>query len=300
MVTSKSKIPVTIVTGPTASGKSAYALTLAEKTPSVVINADSMQVYDPLPILTAQPDVADKEICPHVLYSVFGPEHVSTAPEWAELALKEIEHAAENNAHPLIVGGTGFYIKTLMEGLSPLPEIPAEIRDQAMVLMDELGAPQFHQVLEKIDPEMAARLNPGDTQRLIRAWEVITATDMSLAKWQEIPNKPLADHLEFKVVAILPERDRLYDTINKRVHSMIENGALKEVEALSKRLDAGEFAITNPIVKAHGFRPLKSALKNEMSMEDAIEQTQMETRQYAKRQFTWVRNQYTPDEVVQV
>jgi len=287
-----------IVLGPTASGKSALAIDMARDMNGVIINSDAMQSYDCLHVLTAQPDAEEQSGAPHKLYGHVPPSHDFTVIEWRELAAKEIKAALDKGQQPIIVGGTGFYIKALTEGFSPLPEIDDSYRHNAQTLFQESGAENFHALLKEIDPVMAERLPSGDTHRMIRAYEIMDATGKSLAEWQREPlsGPPCADW-NFQFHAILPDKEAHIAKINSRIEHMLENGALDEVDALSQRIQSGEVPEQALVIKAHGFRPLRAYLREEQSLEEAFEHTAIETRQYAKRQRTWIRNQIPQEQL---
>ena len=276
---------VVVVAGPTASGKSALALALAEAFHGVVINADSMQVYDALRILTNRPDGTHERRAPHRLYGVVPAAEPSSAAYWRTLALAEITAALDAGQLPIVTGGTGLYIRALIEGLAPIPPIAAEIRDHARALHARLGGGAFHDMLAAKDPEMAARLSPGDSQRLIRALEVHEATGRSLAEWQRLP--PDGEGLRDPVFTclLLPPREPLYAACDGRFLAMIEAGALEEARALV------DFDPALPVMKALGVPQLHRHIAGETSLAVAIAQAQKATRNYAKRQLTWFRHQ---------
>lgn len=280
-----------IVAGPTASGKSAKALELARVLDGVVINCDSLQIYGALPILSAQPSAADHDAAPHRLYGALHPNEVCSAGNWREKAILAIEEVLSAGKAPIICGGTGLYIKALTEGLSPIPDIPEEVRARAIALQKGLGNPAFHAALEKRDPVMAARFHPFHTARLVRAYEVIEATGRSLAEWQDIEREGPPAHWRFEIHKIMPERDELRARCDARFDWMMENGVLDEVAAFDARLEAGEVAEGVPITKALGFKPLRAYLRGEISRDEAVERAKGETRRYAKRQITWFRHQ---------
>lgn len=280
-----------IVAGPTASGKSAKALELARVLDGVVINCDSLQIYGALPILSAQPSAADHDAAPHRLYGALHPNEVCSAGNWREKAIPAIEEVLSAGKAPIICGGTGLYIKALTEGLSPIPDIPEEVRARAIALQKELGNPAFHAALEKRDPVMAARFHPFHTARLVRAYEVIEATGRSLAEWQDMEREGPPAHWRFEIHKIMPERDELRARCDARFDWMMENGVLDEVAAFDARLEAGEVAEGVPITKALGFKPLRAYLRGEISRDEAVERAKGETRRYAKRQVTWFRHQ---------
>ncbi len=279
------KTPVVVIGGPTASGKSALALALAEEFGGTVINADAMQVYRELAILTARPTPAETKRVPHRLYGVLSARVRCTAARWRTMALAAIATAQRKERLPIVVGGTGLYLKALMEGLAPVPEVPSEVRAEARARHTKLGAEAFHAELAGLDPAMAKRLKPGDTQRVLRAWEVISATGRSLALFQKIP--PARTPLWFVPIRLLTPRDALYAACDERCRRMLEAGALDEVKALlAMKLDPDL-----PAMKAVGVRELAAYLAGEVSRDQALAKFQQVTRNYAKRQLTWFRHQ---------
>lgn len=280
-----------IIAGPTASGKSAKALAMAAALNGVIINCDSMQIYDDLPILTAQPSSEDHQQAPHELYGVRHPQNVCSAGTWRELVQPVIESILNNDQTPIVVGGSGLYIKALMEGLSPIPDIPDDIRQAAVDKQKKLGNPAFHDALKARDPVMAARFHPYHTARLVRAWEVLEATGKSLAEWQKMPRDEPPAAWQFEVHKVMPERSVLRARCDERFLWMMDNGVLEEVEAFQVRIDSGEVENGVPLTKALGFRFLRDYLAGKLSKDEAIERSQAETRQYAKRQTTWFRGQ---------
>lgn len=284
-------ITIHIVAGPTASGKSATAMKLADEHNGVIINCDSQQIYDGLPILSAQPPEEDKAEIPHRLYAALHPNDVCSAGNWREIAEPVIQEVIANDQTPVICGGTGLYIKALIEGLSPMPDIPDEVRNAVVARYDEIGAEEFYKDLESRDPEMAARFHVNHKARIIRAMEVLEATGRSLADWQKEERQAPPNEWNFEIHKIIPERETLYARCNERFEWMVDNGALEEVEEFDQRLQSGEVKDGVPLTKALGFRELRAYLRDEMSKEDAIEKSQALTRNYAKRQTTWFRNQ---------
>lgn len=280
-----------IIAGPTASGKSARAVELAHEKDGVIINCDSIQIYDALPILSAQPTQEDKAQAPHRLYGVLHPDNICSAGNWREMVEPVIEDVLAEGRTPIICGGTGLYIKALTDGLSPIPDIPHDVRNQAMVMQGTLDASTLHAELKFRDPIMAARLDPNNKARLIRAWEVLEATGKSLSEWQKLPPVPPPAHWNFQIEVIIPERETLYKRCNERFLSMLENGALEEAEIFGKELENATYKAGTPVTKALGFASLWAFLKGEQPKEEAIAQAQAQTRRYAKRQVTWFRNQ---------
>ncbi len=285
------KKTIHIIAGPTASGKSARAIELAEQHDGVVINCDSMQIYDGLHILTAQPPKEDLERVPHMLYSHLHPNDACSAGNWREIVEPIIHELLNNGKAPIIVGGSGLYIRALTDGLSPMPDVPQEIRDQAVALQKKLGNPDFHTELKKRDPIMAERFHPFHTARLVRAWEVLEATGKSLSEWQKETRMAPPAHWEFNIEIIIPERPTLHQRCNDRFIWMLENGALEQVEAFDNRVQSGEVRANVPLDKALGYRHMLAYIKGEISKDEAIEKSQARTRQYAKQQVTWFRNQ---------
>ena len=289
-----------VVIGPTASGKSSYSIDFAQSNNGVIINCDAMQSYDALHVLTAQPSKADCALVPHRLYGHLHPAMHYSAADWRGDAISEIELAWQNGQTPILCGGTGFYLKALMEGLSPIPEIPKKIRDKAIALQIEMGNPAFHEELKKIDPITAASLDPMNTQRNVRAWEVLEHTGKGLSFWQSLPLQGAPKGWRFYVTALFPDRENLTKKINARLRTMMDLGILDEVRSLDTRVQNGEVPQDALIVKAHGFRPFRHYLNGEWTLEQAIDYTQTETRQYAKRQMTWLRNQIKIDNAIEI
>lgn len=285
------KKPVLIIAGPTAGGKSARALEIARARNGVIINADSMQIYDALPLLTAQPSEKDRVAAAHALYAVLPVHEPCSAQRWRGLADAEIKKAHAAGMLPIITGGTGFYIRALTEGFSPVPEVPSSVREEAAAIQRKLGNPAFHATLAQRDSAMAARLHPNDTQRLVRAWEVLEYTGTSLAEWQEAPAAGAPEDYDFTFELILPEREELRARCDARFDMMMETGAFDEARAFHERIESGAVAEDAAVTHALGFRPLRSCLRGEMSLEEAVTLAKTETKQYAKRQSTWFRNQ---------
>ncbi len=280
-----------IVCGPTAGGKSAKALELAAALDGVIINCDSMQIYDDLPILTAQPGAEERTQAPHMLYGTLHPNDPCSAGNWREMVIPVIKEVLEAGQTPIICGGTGLYIKALMEGLSPMPDIPQEVRDRVVEHYNEAGAETFYAELEARDPVMAQRFHVNHKARIIRAMEVLEATGKSLATWQELDRDGPPGHWDFVVHKVVPEREALYERCNARFEWMVDNGALEEVEAFAEKLERGKIHHNIPLAKALGFKPLRAYINGDLSREDALTTAQRETRRYAKRQMTWFRNQ---------
>lgn len=284
---------VQIIAGPTASGKSARALERARTRPSVIINADSMQLYAGLPLLTAQPGPADMEEIPHRLYGCLDANDHANAMGWRERALAEIYAALDAGQVPLVVGGSGFYLKALIEGLSPIPEIPEEIRVLSDDLMDHIGVDAFYKKLIELDPGLEGRIDPHNRQRLVRAYEVSYYTGKPMSYWQSLPPVGVPEDLAFEIELILPERDDLYARCDGRFDEMVANGVMDEVTSFDDAINAGKVSPDSPLTRALGFVPLQSFLNGESDLDTAIMLSKNDTRHYAKRQLTWFRHQLT-------
>jgi tRNA dimethylallyltransferase len=273
-----------VIAGPTASGKSGLALALAAAYGGTIINADALQIYRDLRILTARPDRAAEAAAPHRLYGVLDAAERGSVARWRGLAETEIAAAHESGRLPVVVGGTGLYLRALLTGLAEVPDIPAEIRDEAAALHRELGGAGFRRLLAESDPEAAERLNEGDTQRLIRAWEVVRATGIPLAAWhaREVAASPYAA----AVILMMPPRPELYAACDARFAAMAAAG-LDEAAALAARGLSPDL----PAMKAVGVPELLRHLRGELTRDEAIAAGQQATRRYAKRQTTWFRHQ---------
>lgn len=286
--------PMLVVAGPTASGKSALALAAAREFDGVVINADSMQIYRELRILTARPTAEDEARAPHRLYGVLPAHEVCSAGRWRAMALAEIAAAHEAGRLPILCGGTGLYLRALTEGLSPMPEVPGDIRDALRRRLRTEGSAALHGELAVRDPATAARLEPGDGQRVLRALEVLEATGKTLSDWQAAPTDGPPRGLRFATILLLPPRDQLYAGCDRRLEIMLESGALEEV----RRLTATGLDPALPAMKALGVAELSRHLAGECGLDEAVAAAQQATRRYAKRQMTWFRNQIVADRVI--
>ena len=276
-----------LIAGPTASGKSALALELAQKTGGIVINTDSMQVYRDLRIITARPTVEEEARAPHRLYGHVDASVNFSAGAWVADAAKVLADARAAGRLPIFIGGSGLYFKALTRGLSAVPPIPAEIRDAVRARLERDGVETLHAELARRDPVSAERLKPRDRTRIARALEVVEATGRALPDWHREGLPPLLPRSEFTALFLAPERDQLYARIDARFGAMLDAGALEEVAALAARkLDP-----LLPAMKAHGVPALIRYLGGEITREQAAEIGRADTRHYAKRQFTWFRHQ---------
>jgi tRNA dimethylallyltransferase len=277
---------IILIAGPTASGKSALALALAEKSGGTVINADSMQVYRDLRIITARPTPDEERRAPHRLYGHVDAAENYSAGRWCAEAAAALAARAPNEP-AIIVGGTGLYFNALTRGLAAVPPIPAAIRDEVRARLASEGSAALHAELKARDPTAAARLRPGDRARITRALEVVLATGRSLLQWHEHGMPASVDLARAAKVFLTPDREELFRRIDARFDAMMAAGALDEVRVLAARkLDRNL-----PAMKAHGVPWLIRHLSGEITLAEAVERAKLETRQYTKRQATWFRNQ---------
>ncbi|WP_042695003.1 tRNA (adenosine(37)-N6)-dimethylallyltransferase MiaA [Azospirillum sp. B506] len=291
---------VVVIGGPTASGKSGLALAVAEAFSGTVINADSMQLYADLDVLTARPPAEDLARAPHRLYGVLPASERGSAARWREMALAEIAASRVENLLPVVVGGTGLYLRALMQGLSEVPPIPDEVRASAHARLAAIGGEAFRADLVARDPA-SARLNPGDTTRLTRAWEVLEATGQPLSHWQSQTAQGAPEDLRFTILLLDPPRSDLYAQCDRRFHLMMEQGALEEVRRLDVLAREQALAADLPVLKALGVPELRRVLQDGLPLDEAIALAQQSTRRYAKRQVTWFRHQIvgkSPDMLV--
>ncbi|WP_281854030.1 tRNA (adenosine(37)-N6)-dimethylallyltransferase MiaA [Acetobacter pasteurianus] len=271
-----------IVAGPTCSGKSALALALARRLNGEIINADSMQVYKDLHILTARPSVEDEQLAPHRLYGVLPAEEKGSVAWWREQALACMQQAWVQNRLPILCGGTGMYLHALTNGLAIIPDTGEEARQEARQSVAQYGAPALHARLMEVDPETASRLRPVDSQRVSRAWEVWRGTGHGLTWWHKQPGLPPAT-CRFVAVRLNPERAELRARIAARFENMLRNGAVAEVQALlARKLDT-----TLPAMRAHGVPELSAMLRGEITEQEATQRAVQATGRYTKRQATW-------------
>jgi tRNA dimethylallyltransferase len=275
-----------LIMGPTASGKSALALGLAERIGGEIVNADSMQVYRDFRILTARPTPEEEARARHHLYGHVDAAELYSTGRWLDDALAAIAAIRARNKTSILVGGTGLYFKALTQGLADIPAADPDIRAALRQRAEQQGAPALHAELAARDPQTAARLEPNDAPRILRALEVLETTGESISAFQANTKPALAAH-EWRGLALTPDREALYAAINMRFDKMIEQGALDEVRAFAARnLDPAL-----PAVKAHGNPALAAHLRGELSLADAAEIGKRDTRRYAKRQFTWIAGQ---------
>jgi len=278
-----------VVAGPTCSGKSALALALAERLDGVVINADAMQVYRELRVLTARPTPADEARVPHALYGVRPAAENSTAAWWRQAAIGAMQDATRQGRLPILCGGTGLYLASLTQRLAAIPDPGEAARIEARGLVETLGPQGLHARLASVDPVTASRLRPTDSQRLARAWEVFSGTGQGLAAWQDLPPAPVTDFpWSLRVILIDPPRPALRAAIAQRFAAMIGEGAIEEVRALL----AQNLPTSLPAMRAHGVPELSAYLRHEITLDAAAERVRLVTGQYTKRQATWFRHRH--------
>jgi tRNA dimethylallyltransferase len=276
-----------LIAGPTASGKSALALQLAEKLGGIIVNADSMQVYRDLRIITARPTREEEARVPHRLYGHVDAAENYSVGRWCVEAQATLAEAERAGQIAIVVGGTGLYFKALTQGLAAVPPTPAEVRAAVRARLEALGPEGLHAELQMRDPTMAARLKPGDRTRVARALEVLEATGRSLAEWQREGMRPIVQPERAAKLFLAPERAELRRRIDARFDVMLTQGALDEVRAL----DARGLDPLLPAMKAHGVPWLRRFLRGEITLEEAAAGAKQDTRRYTKRQFTWFRHQ---------
>ncbi len=273
-----------LIAGPTASGKSAVALKLATRFGAEIVNADSMQVYRDLSVLTARPEPAETRLAPHRLFGEIDGAVNFSVGRWLEAASAIL---AASGGPLIFVGGTGLYFRALTEGLSDIPRVPENVREDIRASAAEASTPALHARLATADPETAARLRASDRQRILRALEVVAATGRPLVELQGARQPPPLKGGKWRGLFLAPDRGGLYERIATRFGEMLERGALEEVAALTaRRLDAAL-----PVMRAHGVPHLQAHLEGRLSLDEARERSVGDTRRYAKRQFTWARHQ---------
>ena len=279
--------PYIMIAGPTASGKSQLAVDLARRFGGAVINADSMQLYADLTILTARPQPHDMQDVPHHLFGICDAAHRASVAEWLAFAATAMADVRAAGQLPIIVGGTGMYLQAGLRGIAPVPDVPEDVHQHCINLHQDLGGAKFRHALAGYDAEMAARLVDGDRQRLIRAMGVALATGHPLSWWQKQPHKG-AFLGQATTIAMMPPRPTLYDRINHRFDHMVRHGAVDEVARLMARnLDPGL-----PLMKALGVAPIAAFLAGDITKDDATFAAKRDSRRYAKRQMTWIRNNF--------
>jgi len=275
--------PLALIAGPTASGKSALAIALAERTGGIIINADASQVYADLAVLSARPSDDEIARAPHKLFGTIDGSEACSAARWAQDAKREIANAHNIGKLPILVGGTGLYIRTLLDGIAPVPDIDPDIRD----IVRAMPVTQAYAALSREDPASAERLAPADITRIARALEVIRSTGRSIVAWRTEKHGGIGAAVKLSPLILLPPRDWLINRCNTRFTAMLEQGAIEEVEALLAR----GLSKALPVMRAIGVPEITAWLAGEMERPDMVERAQIATRQYAKRQYTWFSRQ---------
>lgn len=282
---------VSIIAGPTASGKSALAIDIAKEINGVIVNADSMQIYRHMPILSAVPSEEEKSGISHRLYEIFEPSKNGSVIDWLNLAVGEIKHIWAEGKTPVLVGGTGLYIDNLINGTTPIPETNMATRNQVRMLCAEVGSQKIHELLKNCDAETAERLSPNDTTRVCRAYEVWLDSGKKLSDWHKMPMLKKLPEAQFKVTKILPSQAELDERCFLRFEKMVEQGALEEAKFLHlQNLDR-----KLPAMRALGLPELLDFIDGKTNFEEAVNLAKLHTRQYAKRQRTWFANKLNAD-----
>ena len=276
------KNTIYFITGPTASGKSKFAIDLSKKIKGEIVNADSMQIYKELKIITARPSQLDNKKIKHHLYGYVDGSNRYNVEKWCQDASKVIK-SLNKNINPIFVGGTGLYIDTLINGIASIPSVPESIRNDSKNLLEKVGKEEFYKIVKKIDEDSIKLIFPNDIQRLRRIWEVFNYSNKKFSEWKKNKNKKFITSLDYKILLFLPDRKKNYERVNKRVLTMIKSGAIEEIENLLKF----NYNKDLPIMRAHGVPEISAYLKNKITLEDCIKKIQLVTRHYVKRQNTW-------------
>ena len=277
------KNTIYLITGPTASGKSKFAIDLSKKIKGEIVNADSMQIYKELKIITARPSQLDNKKIKHHLYGYVDGSNRYNVEKWCQDASQVIKSLNKKNINPIFVGGTGLYIDTLINGIASIPSVPESIRNDSKNLLEKVGKEEFYKIVKKIDEESIKLIFPNDIQRLRRIWEVFNYSNKKFSEWKKNKNKKFITSLDYKILLFLPDRKKNYERVNKRVLTMIKSGAIEEIENLLKL----NYNKDLPIMRAHGVPEISAYLKNKITLEDCIKKIQLVTRHYVKRQNTW-------------
>jgi len=274
---------VYVIAGPTATGKSDLSISLAKKINGVVINSDSMQVYENLEILTARPSLSEMKNIDHHLYGFVDGRERYNVERWCNDATEIIKKTSAKNLTPILVGGTGLYINTLINGLVDLPSIPESIKIESEKILQEFGKDFLINQIKNVDPESLNEINHNDTVRLRRIWEVFESTGKKFSEWKLNKNKKFIIDYKFKILLFLPDREKNYQVVNSRFVKMMKSGAVEEVKKLLE-LNLND---SLPVMRAHGVPEIKKYLANESTLEECINKGQQVTRNYVKRQHTW-------------
>ena len=277
------KNTIYFIVGPTAIGKSKFAINISKQLNGEIINADSMQIYKELKIITARPNAYDYNKVQHHLYGYVSGIQRYNVEKWCNDAVKKIYLLNKRNITPIFVGGSGLYIDTLINGITSIPTISEKTKDAAKILFDKIGSKNFYNLVSDLDYEATKNISENDSQRLKRIWEVYNHTNKKFSSWKENENKKFLKSYNLKLILFLPEREKNYNRVNERVLKMINNGAVDEI----KKLIDLKYKKTLPIMKAHGVPEIISYLENSISIDECINKIQLVTRHYVKRQNTW-------------
>jgi len=278
------------ITGPTAIGKSEFALKLSKKINGEIINADSMQVYKELRILSARPTASDTKQVMHHLYGYISGDKRYNVEQWCSDAVKKINFLYKKNKIPIFVGGTGLYIDSLINGITSIPRIPESLKDDSTKLLNKIGSKNFYNLVMNLDKDATININQNDIQRLKRIWEVYSYTKKKFSVWKKNENKKFIKSINLKIILFTPDREKNYERVNNRVLKMIDNGAIQEIKELVNL----KYKINLPIMKAHGVPEIISYLNKSTSLDECIKNIQLVTRHYVKRQNTWWRSSKLP------
>ena len=284
------KNSIYFITGPTAIGKSDFAIKLSKQLNGEIINCDSMQIYKDLNILSARPSLLDNKKVNHHLYGYISGNERYNVERWCKDASNKINLLNKKKITPILVGGTGLYIDTLINGIASIPTIPEEIKDKSKKIFDEIGSKNFYKLVYELDFEATKNISKNDSQRLKRIWEVYKHTNKKFSYWKKNTRKKFLNSDNFKIILFLPNREKNYQRVNERVLKMIDNGAIEEIKNLLNL----KYKKTLPIMKAHGVPEIISYLEGSISLNDCIQKIQLVTRHYVKRQNTWWKSSNLP------
>lgn len=282
-----------IIAGPTACGKSSFALNLAKKIDGEIINADSIQLYQESQILSARPSPQDESLIPHHLYGVLSALQSCSAVDWCKMCAQKIDEISKRKHIPIIVGGTGFYLHALINGIADIPDVSEQTNQKVQSLLEKEGLLFIHQELKKLDEVSGTQICPNDTQRLMRALAVCYETGKPFSQFISSPRQKFYDG-SFKKILVMPERKILYERCNQRFLKMLDAGALDEV----KKISSLNLPPNLPFLKLLGYKELSDYLNNKFDLKTAINLAQTTTRHYAKRQITWFSHQFIADEII--
>ena len=278
------------ITGPTAIGKSKFAINLSKCVNGEIINADSMQIYKELNIVSARPNYQDIKEAKHHLYGYVSGNQRFNVEKWCSDAVRKINLLHNKSKTPIFVGGTGLYIDILINGISSIPNIPESIKENSEKLFNKIGSNNFYNLVDNLDHDAAKSISKNDTQRLKRIWEVQNYTKKKFSLWKKNENKKFLNAVDLKIILFLPDREKNYNRVNERVLKMIKNGAIEEI----KNLLSLKYKKNLPVMRAHGVPEISSYLGNSISLDECIKKTQLVTRHYVKRQNTWWKSSKLP------